>query len=80
MLMFDSSAGRFNAGTVPAGTKACAGICPYGLRRGNDVINTCDFIDTDTFTTLAMSTSTRYRSKIDWKRPVRYLPCKFAQG
>jgi hypothetical protein len=79
MKMFDSSAGRFYSGTVPVGTQASNGICPNGPQTGQDVINTCDFLDTDTFTTLAMASSARYGSQINWKLPVQYLLSTFAQ-
>lgn len=79
MQMFDSVAGRFNAGTVPAGTPASDGITPNGSQRGNDVINTFDFLDANTFTTLALATADRYRCQIDWRRPVQYVVNNFAQ-
>ena len=78
MQMFDSN-GRFNAGTVPVGTAASPGICPNGAQKGNDVINTCDFIDADTFTTLALAAAPRYQNQIDWRIPVRYALNNFAQ-
>ena len=64
--------GRFNAGTVPPGTTG-AGYCPNGPRRGNDIINTCDFLDSNTFTTLAMVTAPRYQNQIDWHQPIQYV-------
>jgi hypothetical protein len=79
MQMFDSTNGRFNTGTVPVGTPASPGICPNGAQKGNDVINTCDFIDADTFTTLALATAPRYQNQIDWRLPVRYALNNFAQ-
>jgi hypothetical protein len=77
--MFDGANGRFNAGTVPAGTPAAPGICPNGAQLGADVINTCDFLDANTFTTLAMADAPVYRSQIDWRRPVQYAIDHFAQ-
>ncbi|MGC2696328.1 MAG: hypothetical protein WA738_11110, partial [Candidatus Angelobacter sp.] len=79
MQMFDATNGRFNAGTVPVGTPAAPGICPAGAQKGTDVINTCDFIDADTFTTLAMAAAPRYANQIDWRIPVRYALNNFAQ-
>jgi hypothetical protein len=79
MQMFDSSKGRFNAGTVPAGTPASPGICPTGTQKGNDVINVCDFVDSNTFTTLAMAGAPRYNSQIDWRQPIQYVLSTFAQ-
>jgi hypothetical protein len=78
MQMFDPTAGRFNAGTVPVGTSG-SGICPNGPQKGNDVINTCDFLDSNTFTTLAMAGVPRYASQIDWRRPIQYVLSTFAQ-
>ena len=72
MQMYDSANGRFNSGTVPTGTPAQAGICPTGATKGGDVINTCDFLDADTFTTLALAWAPRYRNEIDWHVPVQY--------
>src|SRR5262249_40973187 len=88
MRMFDASAGRFNAGTlavVPPATVPAPdppkGICPDDSHHiGIDVLNTCDFLDTDTFVTLAMAASPRYRGMIDWRRPVSYARTTFAQS
>jgi hypothetical protein len=81
MQMFDSGNGRFNAGTVRVGTapNPSVGICPTGSQQGSDVINVCDFLDADTFTTLAMAGTLRYRLQIDWNRPVQYAADTFAQ-
>lgn len=79
MQMFDSSKGRFNVGTVPAGTSASAGACPTGAQKGNDVINVCDFLDSNTFTTLAMAGAPRYQGQIDWRQPVEYALNTFDQ-
>lgn len=63
MRMFDATNGRFNAGTVPVGTGPGPGVTPDpATTRGNDVINTFDFLDSNTFTTLALAESQRYRS------------------
>ncbi|MGH9845204.1 MAG: hypothetical protein ACREEM_41335 [Blastocatellia bacterium] len=77
--MFDASGGRFYAGTVPAGTQAGNGICLSTMRRGDDVINTCDFLDANSFPALALAVSPRYRSRIDWRRPVQFLVENFSQ-
>ena len=58
MQMFDSATGKFFAGTVPVGTPAGPGVTPNGAVRGNDVINTCEFLDANTFTTCALAGST----------------------
>jgi hypothetical protein len=77
--MFDPVKGRFNVGTVPVGTAPSAGTCPTGPQAGSDVINTCDFLDANTFTTLALASSPRYRSQINWRLPVQYVIANFAQ-
>jgi Abnormal spindle-like microcephaly-assoc'd, ASPM-SPD-2-Hydin len=79
MLMFDSKNERFNVGTVPAGTQTGPGVCPTGSQRGKDVINVCDFLDSNTFTTLALAGAPRYRNQIDWRQPVQYALNNFAQ-
>jgi hypothetical protein len=79
MAMYDATRGRFNGGTVPAGLSASPGICPDGPRRGNDVINTCDFLDSNSFTILALAPLPRYRNRIDWRKPTQYILNNFAQ-
>lgn len=73
MAMFDSSRGCFYAGTVPKGTAASRGIEPTGMRRGNDVTNVFDFLDTNSFTYLAMAPSKQYGKMINWSRVVSCL-------
>jgi hypothetical protein len=77
MRMYDSD--RFYAGTVPAGTNASPGICPDGPQSGNDVISICDFLDANTFTTLAMAAAPRYRNQIDWRLPLQHILDTFPQ-
>jgi hypothetical protein len=80
MRMYDAPTGRFNAGTVPAGTPAGAGIVlDTGHQIGSDVLNIYEFLDADTFVTLALAASPRYRSVIDWRRPVQHARTTFAQ-
>lgn len=80
MDMFDSSAGCFQAGTVPMGTPFGPGIKPDGARKGNDVINTFDFLDANAFPILALASTPRYRDQIDWRRPAQCILNKFAQS
>lgn len=93
MAMYDVTNGRFNNGTDPVGTQASQpGLCPTGTTKGNDIINTnsspdCDFLDADTFTTLAMAGSPRYFQYplpgggfMDWRVPVQYALSTFAQS
>jgi hypothetical protein len=92
MEMFDATNGRFNTGTDPVGSTPGIGTCPTGATKGNDVINTnsspdCDFLDSDTFTTLAMAGAPRYFSyqlpggaTMDWTRPVQHVLNTFAQS
>ena len=94
MQMYDETNGRFNNGTDPQSilnmsNAYSAGVCPYGAQKGNDIINInsspdCDFIDSNTFTTLAMAGSSRYfkyqfpdSSVMDWRRPVQYALSNF---
>jgi len=79
MRMYDSENGRFNVGTSPAGSAAGLGNCPTGPQKGEEVINVCDFIDSNTFVTLAMATAPRYRNQIDWRVPIEYALNTFAE-
>ncbi len=79
MEMFDPVTGCFRAGTVLAGTQPGPGISPDGPRRGNDMINTFDFLDANVFSILALAATPRYQNRIDWRRPVQYVLDKFAQ-
>lgn len=73
MRLFEPSSGRFFGGTVPIGTPSNPGITPDGPQRGEEVINTFDFLDSNTFTVLALAESPRYRNQIDWRRPVQWF-------
>lgn len=84
MQMFDPVAGRFYAGTVsanpPSPPNPARGNCQTPLiQRGNDIVNTCDFLDSHTFTILPMAASPQYRNQIDWRRPSQYFMAHFAQ-
>jgi hypothetical protein len=79
MACFDAVEGRFNAGSVPAGTPPGFGIDPTGPQQGNDVINVADFLDANTLAVLALSESDRYRGATDWRRPVQYVLDHFVQ-
>lgn len=79
IAMFDEAGGRFYAGTVPVGTAPDAGVCPDGPRRGGEVISTCDFLDANSFTTLALAAAPRYRNGRNWRRPVQFMLDNFAQ-
>jgi hypothetical protein len=80
LRMFNGSS--FYAGTVVAGAPPdpTHGNCqiPF-IQKGNDVINTCDFLDAATFTTLAMAGSPRYGGQIDWTLAVQHVLNTFAQ-
>ena len=84
MQMYDAKLGRFNAGTLPANSlpsfDPTMGNCPDSTHtKGNDVLNTCDFLDADTFTTLALAGVSRYGAAIDWRKPIQYVSSIFAQ-
>jgi len=89
MAMYDPQSGHFYNGTDPtsllnAQNQYSPGVCPYGATSGNDIINInsspdCDFLDSNTFTTLAMAGSPQYfnyqlpdGSTMDWRRPIQY--------
>ncbi len=80
MQMFDAGQGRFNLGTVPthANPSPTPGptFCP-GPTKGNDILNTCDVLDANTFTTLALAGASRYRNQIDWRQPITYVLNRF---
>jgi hypothetical protein len=79
MQMYDSSRGCFFAGTVPNGSSIGPGVKPDGATKGNDTINTYDFIDSNSFTILAMAGSPRYAKSIDWRLPTQCILDRFAQ-
>jgi hypothetical protein len=85
MQMYDSATGRFNVGTLPANNLPAIdptkGNCPDTTHtNGNDVLNSCDFLDAETFTTLALAGTSRYSGLIDWRKPIQYASNKFAQS
>jgi hypothetical protein len=72
----DAADGHFYAGTLPLGTSPGPGVIPSidpADVRGNDVINLADFLDSISFTVLALARAPQYRDAIDWREPVRYL-------
>jgi hypothetical protein len=90
MAMYDPQDGHFYNGTDPASILNTpkpydTGVCPYGTQDGNDIINInsspdCDFLDSNTFTTLAMAASPQYSNyplpvggTMDWRRPIQYV-------
>jgi hypothetical protein len=80
MAMFEPNSGRFHAGTVPPSVLPSPGITPNGPRRGNDIINTFDFLDAETFIVLPLASSPRYKAAIDWRRPVQWMCFAAARG
>lgn len=73
IAMFDASRGCFYAGTVPPGIGASPGIDPTGPHRGNDIVNRFDFLDSNSFTFLALSQSAQYGNVIPWPSVVSCL-------
>jgi hypothetical protein len=54
------------------------------MQLGNDILNTCDFLDSTSFVTLAMAGTSRY-STFDWSAPLSYVlnlspPFSFSQN
>ncbi len=76
--MFDPTKGRFNTGTVsfdpPSPSDPAAGNCQTvpPIQKGNDILNICDFLDSDSFTSLAMAAAMRYQN-INWVQPLSYV-------
>ena len=79
MQMYDKSRGCFFAGTVPIGSGVGVGIQPNGPTKGSDTINTFDFLDSNSFTILAMAGSPRYAKAIDWHLPAQCIGNMFGQ-
>ncbi|MBZ5505687.1 MAG: choice-of-anchor D domain-containing protein [Acidobacteriia bacterium] len=86
--MFDSSKGRFFAGTVSRAfaNNPVPGVCPdTSLTRGADVVSTCDSLTQNSFAILALAGSKSFgvratNNKIDWTLPLLYVQDNFAQS
>ncbi len=86
LRLYDATAGRFYAGTAPTGTRKSTGIELTGPSRPNEIINVFDFLDSQSFVTLALAGSPRYRNftlpnstTIDWRDPVGHMLTAFRQ-
>jgi hypothetical protein len=80
LKMFDSSTGRFFAGTVDTSSVNIQGpgLCPDPVRtNGSDVINACDSLDSNTNAVLALIDS--FPNAIDWTLPIQYALNNFRQ-
>ena len=85
----DPRDGRFYTGTLfdgPEGLPRGPGLQPDGPQKATDVANIADVLDSNTFTTLALAQSPRYRAwidgngnPIDWREPVRHVLDTFGQ-
>jgi hypothetical protein len=76
--------GHFHTGTLfdppgPEGPPVGPGLEPQGPPHGTDVINAALVLDSNTFTTLPLAVSPRYRNAIDWREPVRFVVDTFGQ-
>ena len=75
LAMYDPVNNLFNAGTVPMNTMSGPGVCPNGPPRGNDVINTCPFLDAQSFPTLELAGSLMFGvpnpNSINWQLPTQ---------
>ncbi len=80
IAMFDNGTGCFFGGSVPSGTLASAGVSPNGKKRGDEVINTFLFLDSNSFTALELAQSSRYRNQIDWRQPMRCVLGRFGRS
>ena len=78
--MYDGANGRFYTGTVaPTSTPAPGNCQDVNVVVDQDRLNTCDFLDSNTFTLLPMALSTHYKDSIDWNLPLQYSLAHFAQ-
>ena len=85
--LYDQNLGGFDAGTLSAGQKSvwgnqtpAQGVCPNaGRQSGDDIPNTCDFLDSDTFTTLALAGSSQCGATFDWRKPIEHVLSTFLQ-
>ena len=74
--MFDAVNGRFYAGTLNSSSvgNTGPGVCPdLSLAAGNDVVNSCDFLASDSLSVLAMAAFQRYSGQLNWSRPLQYI-------
>ena len=79
LAMYDANSACFSAGTVPIGTAEGPGIEPFGAVQGDDVINTAQFLDANSFPIMALAPSRRYGDAIDWNGPARCMLDQFSQ-
>ncbi|MEP7338398.1 MAG: hypothetical protein ABI977_11740 [Acidobacteriota bacterium] len=77
--LFDQQVGRFYAGTVPADKPLPVDFCSDGARKGNDIVNVCDYLDANTFSILALAASPVYRNSLDWRKPLQFVFNNFAK-
>lgn len=90
MALFDPGSGanpgdgHFHAGTLPDGPNGPAtgpGLEPdLSINHGGEFINKAALLDSNTFTTLPLAASPRYRNLIDWREPMRFVFDNFAQS
>ena len=78
IAMYDSADKRFYAGTVYSSDGSDP--CGHSYQKGNDIINTCDYLDSDSFTLLPMAASAQYRSRVDWNAVLSYVLQNFTQS
>jgi uncharacterized protein (TIGR03437 family) len=81
--LWDETLGSFDAGTLAMSQQALwgtAGVSPEPARQlGDDVPNAFDFLDSDTFTTLALAGFNQCSSTFDWRRPIQHVLNTFLQ-
>jgi hypothetical protein len=77
--MFDQGKGRFDVGTVPADAANSPGVNNVQTRCGQmgsaDAINSYEFLDSQTFTLLALASYDDYRntSNVDWRGALSWV-------
>ena len=79
VAMYDQAKGGFYAGTVPKDQPFAPGIQPDGPKKGDEVTNSYDFLDSNSMALLALAASPSYRSQIDWRGPVNWILQRFAK-
>lgn len=85
--MWDENLGGFDAGTLAMSQQALwgttgaeYGVCPESDGQvGDDVPNACDFLDSDTFTALALAGHNQCGSTFDWRKPIQHVLNTFVQ-
>lgn len=77
LSLYNPSAARFYAGTVPMGTSPGPGIDTNGPVQGNDVANAAEFLDLATFPFFSMANHPRYAAAVQWSNILSHTESRF---